>query len=106
MNHHKPIAICAAFALIGVLHASGASAEIKSQIVEYRQGDTVLEGFLAYDDAVQGKRPAILVAHTWTGVSDFIRTRSTELGRFTASTRPTKKHSRSDGSLIVHSSSS
>ena len=73
--------IVTALALIGVLHTGNARAEIKTEVVEYNQGDTTLEGFLAYDDAVQGKRPAILVAHTWTGVSDFIRTRSTELAK-------------------------
>ena len=31
-------------------------AEIKTQAVEYKDGDTVLEGYLAYDDAVKGKR--------------------------------------------------
>jgi dienelactone hydrolase len=79
MNHCK--LIVTALALIGVLHTGNARAEIKTEVVEYNQGDTALEGFLAYDDAVQGKRPAILVAHTWTGVSDFIRTRSTELAK-------------------------
>ena len=29
---------------------------IKTQIVEYRDGDTVCEGYLAYDDAKSGKR--------------------------------------------------
>jgi dienelactone hydrolase len=79
MNHCK--LIVTALALIGVLHTGNARAEIKTEVVEYNQADTALEGFLAYDDAVQGKRPAILVAHTWTGVSDFIRTRSTELAK-------------------------
>ena len=79
MNHCK--LIVTALALIGVLHTGNARAEIKTEVVEYNQGDTTLEGLLAYDDAVQGKRPAILVAHTWTGVSDFIRTRSTELAK-------------------------
>jgi dienelactone hydrolase len=79
MNHCK--LIVTALALIGVLHTGNARAEIKTEVVEYNQADTALEGFLAYDDAVQGKRSAILVAHTWTGVSDFIRTRSTELAK-------------------------
>jgi dienelactone hydrolase len=60
------------FALIAA-PGGAARAEIRTQTIEYRQGDTVLEGILAYDDAVQGKRPGVLVAHTWTGVSDFIR---------------------------------
>jgi dienelactone hydrolase len=78
-RHYKPIALCAALVLVGAVGA--ASAEIKTQAIEYKQGDTVLEGFLAYDDAVQGKRPAVLVVHTWTGVGDFVRERTTQLAK-------------------------
>ena len=28
-------------------------------MVEYKEGDTVLEGYLAYDDAIKGKRPGV-----------------------------------------------
>jgi dienelactone hydrolase len=42
----------------------------------YQQGNTTLEGFLACDDAVQGKRPGVLVAHDWTGLGDYARTRA------------------------------
>src|SRR5256885_1008276 len=52
-----------------------AKAEIKSKSVEYRQGTTVLEGFSAYDDAVQGKRPAVLVVHQWKGLGDYEKKR-------------------------------
>jgi hypothetical protein len=48
-----------------------AGAEVKITTVEYKQGDTVLEGLLAHDDAVSGRRPAILVAPQWKGVSDY-----------------------------------
>ena len=92
MNHCK--LIVTALALIGVLHTGNARAEIKTEVVEYNQADTALEGFLAYDDAVQGKRSAILVAHTWTGVSDFIRTRSTS--------SPACTRERSSGRLPVY----
>ena len=45
---------------------------IKTQIVEYREGDTVCEGYLAYDDAKSGKRPGVLVAHEWGGCGDYM----------------------------------
>ena len=47
-----------------------ASAAIQTEKVEYRQGDTVLEGLLVHDDAVTTKRPGILVVHQWKGLSD------------------------------------
>jgi len=47
-----------------------AQAAIKTKAVAYKQGDMVLEGFLAWDDAQQGKRPGVLVVHEWDGLGD------------------------------------
>jgi len=58
-----------AIAIATVLPAR-AHAKVRSQLVEYKQGDTVLEGYLAYDDAAKGKRPGILVVHAWMGLDD------------------------------------
>jgi dienelactone hydrolase len=44
-----------------------AKAEIKSELVEYKQGDTPLQGFYAYDDALKGKRPTVVLVHEWWG---------------------------------------
>lgn len=44
---------------------------IQHRLVEYRDGDTLLEGYMAYDDAIIGPRPGIIIAHTWAGRSDF-----------------------------------
>ncbi|OUS12278.1 carboxymethylenebutenolidase [Gammaproteobacteria bacterium 53_120_T64] len=44
---------------------------IQHRLVEYTDGDTLLEGYLAYDDAISGPRPCIIIAHTWAGRSDF-----------------------------------
>jgi len=59
------------FPVIIIMAALGARAEIVSKPVEYKQGDTVLEGLSVYDDAVQGKRPGVLVVHQWMGLSDY-----------------------------------
>lgn len=40
---------------------------LKTEYLEYRDGDTVLEAYIAYDDEVSGERPCVLVAHDWTG---------------------------------------
>jgi hypothetical protein len=34
-----------------------ARAEIKSQWVDYKEGNTALKGYLVYDDSSTGKRP-------------------------------------------------
>jgi dienelactone hydrolase len=56
-----------------------ARAEIKTQVVEYKAGDATLEGYLAYDDAVKGPRPGVLVAHAWMGLDDYAKRRAREL---------------------------
>lgn len=61
------------------LIAFTAQAAIKTEVVEYKDGDTVLEGFVAYDDAQTGPRPGVLVIHDWTGVQDYAKRRATML---------------------------
>ena len=56
-------------------------AEVKSQVVEYKQGDTTLEGWLAYDTAVQGRRPGVLVAHQWKGLTAYEKRRADMLAK-------------------------
>jgi dienelactone hydrolase len=62
---------CASIASI-----SFAKAALVEKAVSYEQGGTTLEGFHVYDDAVSGKRPAILVIHQWTGLSENEKQRS------------------------------
>lgn len=45
-----------------------ASGSIHSEYVEYRAGDTVLEGYLAYDNTLEGARPAVMIVHEWWGL--------------------------------------
>jgi len=44
---------------------------MKTQLIEYQDGETVLEGFLACPDDDSSPRPAVLVAHDWSGRRDF-----------------------------------
>jgi dienelactone hydrolase len=52
-----------------VLQASAAQATMKNQWIDYKQGDTPLSGYLVYDDAVQGRRPGVLMIHDRSGFS-------------------------------------
>jgi dienelactone hydrolase len=56
-----------ALATVALLNPLGAA--IVEKPIEYKSGDVVCEGWQAYDDALAGKRPAILVVHQWTGIS-------------------------------------
>jgi dienelactone hydrolase len=55
----------AAFALV----AGPAQAEMKTQWVEYSHGDAKLKAYMAYDDKISGKRPAILMIHAREGMT-------------------------------------
>jgi hypothetical protein len=47
-------------------------AAIQVKVVEYKHGNAVLEGYLAYNDTIQGKRPGVLVVHEWNGLKFFM----------------------------------
>jgi dienelactone hydrolase len=70
----------AAFAAL-ILCAGAVRAEIRTQTFDYKQGDTVLEGFIAWDDAKVGRIPGVLVFPQWTGPSDHERNAALELGK-------------------------
>jgi dienelactone hydrolase len=75
MRRMKHLLIASLLAL-SWLHASPADAKVHGKLVEYKQGDDVFEGYLAYDDAVKGKRPGVLVVHAWMGLDDNARHRA------------------------------
>jgi dienelactone hydrolase len=56
----------------------GARAEVDARAVEYRDGDTVLEGFLATPTADE-KRPGVLIVHQWKGLGEFERKKAKDL---------------------------
>src|SRR3954451_6389727 len=63
-------AMAIAFAAFLVALAGHAQAEIKTEWIEYSHGDMKLKGYLAYDDAITGKRPAVLVIHAREGMTE------------------------------------
>lgn len=56
--------------------AATAQAEIQTQEIQYSSGGTTLNGYLAYDDSIQGKRPGVLVVHEWWGHNEHARDRA------------------------------
>ena len=61
--------ICGA-ALAVALQAGAARAELKKQWIDYKDADKPLSGYLVYDDAVSGRRPGVLLAHSRAGMSE------------------------------------
>ncbi len=62
--------------LLATCLVTGASAALVEKAVIYQQAGATLEGFHVYDDAVSGKRPAVLVIHQWTGLTEYEKRRS------------------------------
>ena len=88
MRARSPLLVAGVVLIAGAaLHAverrgsAHAAPEIVEKAVEYKQGDTTCEGFLAYDPSVQGKRPGVLVVHEWMGLVDFTKDRTRALAK-------------------------
>jgi dienelactone hydrolase len=64
-----------------LLFSANADAAIKTKLVEYKQGDTVLEGYMAWDSAKSAKRPGVLIVHEWTGINDHMKQRAEMLAK-------------------------
>ncbi len=62
-----------------MLAAATAQAGLVEKPVIYQHDGVTLEGFHVYDDAKAGRRPAVLVIHQWTGLSDYEKRRSRQL---------------------------
>src|ERR1035437_460013 len=58
-----------------------AQAQIHTETIEYKQGDAVLEGYLAYDSSIKGPRPGVLIVHQWKGLTDYEKKRAEMLAR-------------------------
>lgn len=67
--------------LLGVLATLNvARAELVTKAIEYKHGETVLEGYLAYEPrAAAQPQPGVLVVHEWWGCNDFARKQAEEL---------------------------
>jgi dienelactone hydrolase len=61
------------------LTAGSAMAQFRMEPVEYKQGDAVLDGYIAYDAAAKGPRPGVVIVHDWMGVGDYVKMRAEQI---------------------------
>lgn len=47
--------------------------------VIYKDNGTTLEGFMVYDKAISGPRPAVIVTHEWTGINENVKEKCRKL---------------------------
>jgi dienelactone hydrolase len=64
--------------LVAAMNASG---EVQTKAVEYKLGDVTMIGYAAWDDAIQGQRPGVLVVPEWYGLNDYARSRARQLAQ-------------------------
>jgi dienelactone hydrolase len=64
-----------------ILIAAVAEGALKTQVIEYKDGDVTCEGYLAYDDAITGPRPGVLVVHEWMGLGPYAKMRADKLAQ-------------------------
>ncbi|MBK8896177.1 MAG: dienelactone hydrolase family protein [Candidatus Competibacteraceae bacterium] len=65
--------------LLALLSPALTQAAIETKVVEYRQGDARLVGYLAYPKEAKGKLPGVLVVHEWMGLNDYAKRRAEQL---------------------------
>ena len=63
------------------LAAVPAAAEIQGKEIGYEHDGTKLVGYIAWDDAMTGKRPGVLVVHEWWGHNQHARNQAERLAR-------------------------
>jgi len=63
-----------------VLSLGGAAyAAVHEEAVTYKDGDTVMKGFIVYDDAIKAKRPGVIVVHEWWGITKHVHAEARKL---------------------------
>jgi dienelactone hydrolase len=77
---YKGTLICLMMLSISSIGRSGSlPPNIKEETVTYTANGETFKGFIAYDDNIKGKRPAILVVPEWWGLNDYARMRVRKL---------------------------
>ena len=65
--------------LLSVFALPAAAANVTTEEFTYDVDGVKLTGYLAFDAAVTGKRPGVLVVHEWWGHTDYVRQRARQL---------------------------
>lgn len=66
-------------ALVLAFVTMSAGAAVQTKEVNYSGGGVNMKGLIAWDDAIKGKRPGVLVVHEWWGHTDYARSRARQL---------------------------
>jgi dienelactone hydrolase len=67
------------FSITSIVKSVSLPPNIKEENVTYTANGVTYSGFIAYDDNIKGKRPAILVVPEWWGLNDYGKMRVRKL---------------------------
>jgi len=59
-------------ALCASAMAASAHATVREEPITYQDGETTMKGFVVFDEAIQGKRPGIIMVHEWWGITKHV----------------------------------
>lgn len=52
---------------------------LKEENISYTIDSLTMDGYIVYDENIEGKRPAVLVVHEWWGLNDYAKSRARQL---------------------------
>jgi dienelactone hydrolase len=67
--------------VLALLIPGSTTAKVVGKAVEYKAGDVTLKGYIAYDNAIKGKRPGVIVIHEWWGLNNYPKKRAEMLAK-------------------------
>jgi dienelactone hydrolase len=67
------------FGITSIIKSASLPSKIKEETISYSVNGVTYKGFIAYDDNIKGKRPAILIVPEWWGLNDYPRMRARKL---------------------------
>ncbi|HWQ80993.1 MAG TPA: dienelactone hydrolase family protein [Ignavibacteria bacterium] len=67
--------------LFVMITAVAARAQIVTENVTYDDGGVLLLGYIAYDESIQNKKPAVIIVHDWMGIGEFAKEKAEAIAK-------------------------
>ncbi len=90
-NHMKKIRLYAAATFVAAISFTSCKNDdkntemkepkLKEENITYTGDSITMNGYVVYDENVEGARPAVLVVHEWWGMNDYAKMRARELAK-------------------------